>query len=96
MLLLTRKQGDELQIGEDIKLTVVFCGSGKVQLAITSADEQVWRETVGLYEECRIGKGVRVKITDIMGNKVRLGIIAPPDITVLRREVPDGSKHDES
>lgn len=40
-------------------------------------------------EEIVIGDGVIVKVVDIRGDKVRLGIIAPTEISVHRREVYD-------
>lgn len=38
-------------------------------------------------EDVRIGDGVRVTVTAIRGNRVRIGIDAPADMTVLRGEV---------
>ena len=40
-------------------------------------------------EEIVIGDDVRIAITAIKGNKVRVGISAPPSICVNRREVHD-------
>lgn len=38
-------------------------------------------------EEIVIGSSVRVKILEINGNRVRIGISAPNHVTVLREEV---------
>ena len=38
-------------------------------------------------EEIRIGNDIRVKIVDIKGKQVRLGIEAPPDVIVHREEI---------
>ena len=35
-------------------------------------------------EEIVIGNDVRVRVLEIIGNRVRLGITAPPDVAVLR------------
>jgi len=49
--------------------------------------------TRGLDEEIVIGNGtkleenVRITIVDIRGDKVRLGIIAPTEVPIHRREV---------
>jgi carbon storage regulator len=50
MLVLSRKQGEKVQIGTDITLTVL----------------------------------------EVKGNRVRLGIGAPPDVSILRAELGDG------
>jgi carbon storage regulator len=38
-------------------------------------------------EEIRIGDDIRVKIIDIKGKQVRLGIDAPPEVIVHREEI---------
>ena len=38
-------------------------------------------------EEIRIGDDIRVKIIDIKGKQVRLGIEAPPEVIVHREEI---------
>jgi carbon storage regulator len=40
-----------------------------------------------LGEEIIIGGNIRVKITAVKGDKVRIGIAAPPEIRVDREEV---------
>ncbi len=40
-------------------------------------------------ESITIGDNVQVTIVDIRGDKVRLGIVAPPEIPVHRKEVYD-------
>jgi carbon storage regulator len=38
-------------------------------------------------EEIRIGDDIRVKIIDIKGKQVRLGIEAPPEVIIHREEI---------
>jgi len=38
-------------------------------------------------ESILIGEGVEVQVTDISGGRVKLGIIAPAEVTILRKEV---------
>lgn len=40
-------------------------------------------------EVIMIGDDIEVKVADVRGNKVRLGITAPKDIPVHRKEVYD-------
>lgn len=40
-------------------------------------------------ESIVIGDNVQITIVDIRGDKVRLGIVAPPEISVHRKEVYD-------
>jgi carbon storage regulator len=40
-----------------------------------------------LGEEIRIGDDIRIKIIDIKGKQVRLGIEAPPEVIVHREEI---------
>lgn len=47
-------------------------------------------------EEITIGDDIVVKIVDIRGDKVRLGIEAPKHLNVHRREVYDAIKRGES
>ncbi len=51
-------------------------------------------------ESIMIGENVEVIIIDVRGNKVRLGITAPKDVSVNRKEVyktlQRGKNHEES
>lgn len=40
-------------------------------------------------ESIMIGDNVQITVVDIRGDKVRLGIVAPPEIAVHRKEVFD-------
>lgn len=47
-------------------------------------------------EVIKIGDDVEVVVVDIRGNKVRLGITAPREIEVHRKEVYDAIKKEEA
>ena len=47
-------------------------------------------------ESIVIGDDVEITIVDIRGNKVRLGITAPKDIPVHRREVYEAIQREKS
>ncbi len=40
-------------------------------------------------EEIIIGDSIRIKVIDVQGGKVRLGLSAPPEISIHRKEVYD-------
>ena len=37
----------------------------------------------------RINENIEVRVLEIRGNRVRLGIVAPPDVTIKRQETID-------
>lgn len=41
-------------------------------------------------EEIVVGKDVRVRILEVVGNRVRLGIIAPQTVSIRRQGVREG------
>lgn len=41
-----------------------------------------------LNQEILIGDNILVRVISIKGNQVRLGIVAPPEVAILREEVP--------
>jgi len=41
-----------------------------------------------------IGDGVEVQVLSVAGEKVRLGITAPPDVAIFRDEVYDRIEHE--
>jgi carbon storage regulator len=38
-------------------------------------------------EQIVVGDNIRVTILAIKGNRVRLGLVAPPDVSILRQEL---------
>ncbi len=44
-------------------------------------------------ESIKIGEGIEIKVLDIQGQKVHLGIEAPKDLKIVRPELEDRSKH---
>jgi carbon storage regulator len=45
-----------------------------------------------LHQEIVINENVRVRVQEIKGGRIRLGIIAPPDVSVRRQELPAQSQ----
>ncbi len=48
-----------------------------------------------VQEIIMIGDDIEIKIVDIRGNKVRIGISAPRDIAVHRKEVYEAIQNDK-
>ncbi len=48
-----------------------------------------------LGERLRIGDGVDITVVDIKGSKIRLGVIAGKETTILRGEIVDESRESE-
>lgn len=42
-----------------------------------------------LHEEIVIGESIIVRVADVQGGKVKLGITAPFDVPIMRRELLD-------
>jgi carbon storage regulator len=42
-------------------------------------------------EELVIGKGIQVRVLEVRGNHVRLGFVAPDNVTIHRREIAAGN-----
>ena len=47
-------------------------------------------------EQIMIGNNIVITIVDIRGNKVRLGVTAPPEVPVHRQEVYDALRRGEA
>lgn len=41
-----------------------------------------------LGEQIMIGSNIQLTVVDIQGPRVRLGLIAPPDVAIRRQELP--------
>jgi len=47
-------------------------------------------------EQVSIADGlIKIRVLQVNGNRVQLGIEAPSDIRILREEVPPDAKHEE-
>ena len=44
-------------------------------------------------ESIVIGENIIVTVVDIVGDRIRLGIVAPKEVTIYRREVYDKIRH---
>jgi sRNA-binding carbon storage regulator CsrA len=85
MLVLSRNIGESMIIG-DLCVTVTGVFNKKVQLGIVNQREKSGFSTLDgkLEEVITIPENVKIKILQIRGMQVRLGIQAPPEVLVLR------------
>jgi sRNA-binding carbon storage regulator CsrA len=85
MLILSRTTGESIIIG-DLSVTVTGIFNKKVQLGIVNQKEKSGFSTLEgkLEAEISIRENVKIKIIQIRGRQVRLGIKAPPGTLILR------------
>jgi carbon storage regulator len=60
MLVLTRKPGEKIQVGDDITITVLAINGGKIRLGIDAPDDVV----IVRHELLELLEGVRAKLWD--------------------------------
>lgn len=46
-------------------------------------------------QEIVVGESIRIRVTKLSGNRVRLGIEAPKGVTIRRSEIPRRERSDE-
>ena len=83
MLVLTRRQGESLRIGDDIKITVLIIYKTQIKLGVNDSEGL----TINLQESIPIRNGITVKLVKTDKTQVKLGIEAPEDVTINREEV---------
>ena len=47
-----------------------------------------------VHESIKIGENITIQVCDIRGDKVRIGIDAPPEVTILRTEIANNENQD--
>jgi len=101
MLVLRRTIGSVVEIGDDIQavlagrttedLTLKIrapAGTPVESRAVTQDDDRVVSMvTMWIGETVRIGANVRIMVTDVRQGEVYLGISAPPEMRIIRREL---------
>lgn len=85
MLILTRRIGETINIGDNIEVTISGIKGNLIRIRTATPELLVVTRKVG--ETIRIGKDISVTPLSIKGMQVRLGIEAPKDISVHREEI---------
>jgi len=83
MLVLARRQGESLKIGNDIEIIVKEINPSHVKLCINNSEDI----TIDKWESKVIADGVKITIKKINGTQAKLGINAPESMKVDRNEV---------
>ncbi len=83
MLILTRRQGESLKLGNDNKITVLNITINRIKLSVNDS-EGVF---LNVQETLPIIDGITVKLVKMDKNQVQIGIEAPEDVTINREEV---------
>lgn len=89
MLVLSRKLNESIIIGDETIVTVSFIGSEAIELTVTGRDNSPVKSAVlGVDDWAAINDQVRVILIRLEGERARLGIEYPPDLSVARMENP--------
>ncbi|MGE5194499.1 MAG: carbon storage regulator [Deltaproteobacteria bacterium] len=87
MLVLSRKIGDCIVIGDGFVVTVAFLAEDHAELSLTRLDGSFVRSaTVRCNEWFQVDDQIRVVVVQIEKEKARIGIDAPSDNRVHRGE----------
>ena len=82
MLVLTRREGESLLIGNDLRITVLIVYETKTKLRIQDSEDKTTmmrkNTTITLRE------GITVTVADIDQHQVKLGIKAPKHVNIER------------
>ena len=86
MLVLTRREGEGLLIGNDIRITVLIIFEKRIKLQLKDSENGNKVITCRLGATTPIRGDITVKVVDIDQKQVKLGIEAPKDMKVDREE----------
>ena len=96
MLLVSRRKGETLTVGDDFRITVEGVQERQALIVVierglgcrmTSMDRVIASRWVGDGQPVAFAKDCSVEVVAVQGDKVRLGIAAPPNLSVHRLEV---------
>ena len=84
MLVLTRREGEGLLIGNDVRITVLIVFEKRIKLQLKGLENKVITCHIGATTPIR--DDISVKVVDIDQKQVKLGIEAPKDMKIDREE----------
>lgn len=91
MLILTRKSGESVWIGESICIRVAEVKDKQVKLEIQAPGASKGQANIRSFinkldDTISIGDNIHIKIVEVRGKQVKIGIEAPTKMLVLRGE----------
>ncbi len=93
MLVITRCANESICIGNDVELQILAVALDHVLLRVYNREGRLPADIVNgqfaVKDQIDLGGGITCDIADIIRDKVRIGITAPRQISVHRREVFD-------
>jgi sRNA-binding carbon storage regulator CsrA len=84
MLVLTRREGEGLLIGNDIRVTVLIIFERRIKLLLKDSGSKVITCRVGTTTALRYD--IMIKVVKIDQHQVKLGINAPKDMKIEREK----------
>ena len=84
MLVLTRREGEGLLIGNDVRVTVLIIFEKRIKLQLKDLENKVITCRLGATTPIR--GDIAVKVVEIDQKQVKLGINAPESMKVDRNE----------
>lgn len=89
MLVLSRRRGEVIRIGDDIVVTALALGGGTVTIRVEAPSNFGGTFEVTRWRDGRIhlGSSIEIMVVRVGGKVVRLGFTAPDDVPILRQEL---------
>ncbi len=88
MLVLTRREGEGLLIGKDIRVTVLIIFEKRIKLLLKDSENKVITCRLGTTTPIR--DDITIKVVEIDQQQVKLGIKAPKDVKIDREGIGRG------
>jgi carbon storage regulator CsrA len=88
MIVLSRERNETVMIGESLLVTVMLVRGDRVTLEVEDQERsQTSTHELERDQELLLRGDCRVRVVDIRAEKVRLGVVAPRQLSVHRKEV---------
>ncbi|HEV8293138.1 MAG TPA: carbon storage regulator [Tepidisphaeraceae bacterium] len=95
MLVLARAPQEAVMVGDEIVVEVLDLNPFEVKIRAHNSTDELFSGVLAENEHIDIGPQMQIYVVDIRAqiNKVRLGIVAPKEVSVHRKEVYDAIRN---